>query len=283
MHRSSGTLWRLSYQVRCGIYLWHRSHTTDPLLVVRLRPDTDDSDSSVKTPSDIIDSTSSTSSTPRQSSLPLHPQSTMSSQTRPISPPSFNFDFQAMSTPSAPSGSKSALQPEGIPLPPTPTKSTHTKTPSLSNSIPISFHADLPKQSTPRYDHTSFTSSTSGVTPTRIPAGQPPLPSTDSVLYQSVVPNMRNLQLDGSFTSTTPSVFSESQMDIGSQTSRRSSQSSSRQGQLRRNPRKREHIYSKVHKASVQRQHLELQEHIKRDIYDIRLRQGVYSALLALD
>lgn len=72
-----------------------------------------------------------------------------------------------------------------------------------------------------------------------------------------------------------PSVFSDSRMDLGSQPSRASSQSSKRET-LRRNPRKREHIFAKVHKANVKRQRLEQREQITLEIYETKRKIGAW-------
>lgn len=240
----------------------------------------DESDSSIEeTSSPVLNSPPSSKSTPRQSSLSIlssKPQLS-TSQTLSIFPPEFRLDSQSPPTRNMLSATsteaKSPQIPENIPLPESPTlfkfgdQNAYSQPPA-----PATFHLNLPDQSTPKNNVSSLTSSTPTIspTPTRIPADSSRLSSTDRILQSSVMPNMRNLNLGHSLNS---SVATSS--DIESQTSRRSSQSSKREI-LRRNPRHREHIFAKVHKAKVQRQKLELREQMKLELYDIKRREGVY-------
>ena len=236
-----------------------------------------DSDSSTsQLPSEPMDTASTTSTTPRQLSPTRPPQvaSTSTPMTQPISPP-------MSATDPPPRATSSAIQPEDIPLPPSPMKlSSHSRTPSHPTNMPISFHPDPRMHSTPGATPASLATprttppSSPTPTPTRTPAQLPTPPSTDTELQHSVVPRMRELQLGQHpppQTSQPPSVFSDSQMDLGSQTSRHPSQPSKRD---RHNFRKRDHIFAKVHKANVKRQRVEQRETIILEIYLTKRKAG---------
>jgi sentrin-specific protease 1 len=237
----------------------------------------DESDSSIEeTSSPVLNSPPSSKSTPRQSSLSILSSQLSTSQTLPISSPESRLDSQSPPTRDTSSATstkaKSPQIPENIPLPESPTLFKFGDQNAYSQpSAPVTFHLNLPDQSTPKNNLSSFASSTPTIspTPTRIPADSSRPSSTDRTLQSNVMPNMRKLNLGHSLNS---SVATSS--DIESQTSRRSSQSSKRDP-LRRNPRHREHIFAKVHKAHVQRQKLELREQLKLELFDMKRREGV--------
>ncbi|KAF8971539.1 hypothetical protein BDZ97DRAFT_1753332 [Flammula alnicola] len=255
---------------------------------ISMKSESEQSESPVESPPSIpFDSSTSSLSTPRQRLLPLvNSDGTSPPRKRPVSPPKYAMDpAERSNSYLIVNVSKYARRPEDVPLPVTPPgpKSSYQNLPSPS-PLTLSYPSEILNTSALLNRSTPFGSSTPTTSFKRIPTEPSIHPSPDNVLKNHVVPNMKNLRLGNSLassalssqTSNLSSLLEDSQLDLGSQTSRRSSQSSKRDP-LRRNLRNREHIFSKVHKASVRRNHLQLREEITRELYEITRRTGFTS------